>query len=210
MYATGSAPVGARDPYAGISPADAARSDGAQTSRSRAASGPEPDAIAALPQGIGDGANAIPGSPMEGMLAVFGDFLRAAFEQLGQMLAGLIGANQPPLPGDPGPPPVSGFSGPRAPDNAGAPAGDLAPGTPPAAHAHRGRGHGGHARTHMPQAGLHGPAPVGPEAAGPLRPGQRLDLGQGESVTRARDGSLQISVGGEPDASSLLMPSGML
>ena len=206
MYASPSAPAAAREPYAGVpsasspAPGDAAPAGGPRA----AAAVADADSIAPQSDQIADGAGSIPGSPMQGMLAVFGDFLRAAFEQLGQMLAGLVaGGNGAPPYG--GPPPGPG--GP--PGYAGAPGfgGDS------------GSGDGGPARFGANDvAGADVPAPPGGGEtgaahgrrhahrehvrrrdagadAGPLLPGRSLDLGQGESIRRTRDGSLQITIG---------------
>jgi hypothetical protein len=158
---------------------------------------------------------------MQGMLAIFSDFLRAAFEQLGQMLAGFITAapggpggasaaqtaqNAGGPPGDPGSPgPANQMQQPPAGDDGGAqaatpPGGAPAPGVPRRSH---------HGRPH-----LHGPQ------GGVLLPGQRLNLGEGESVSRRRDGSLEITIGGAsptppgggppPDVDSPLLPGGLL
>jgi len=251
MYASGTAPGAARETFGGYAPpAAAGRGDATQMGSARAAAAPDGDEITVPPDRIADGAGGIPGSPMAGMLAVFGDFLRAAFEQLGQMLAGLFangpGAGSggvayqaaPPGAGDgavsgPGAQ-IWGDQGPGEADVAGAQgvdAGNQAPdgggNQAPDAGATRGadgkHGHAranAHARGHHGMHAAHGGRARGPYQGGPLRPGQRLDLGEGESVFRKRDGALQITIGGTqervfepqapPNADSTLMPSGLL
>jgi hypothetical protein len=182
---------------------------------------------------------------MQGLLGVFGDFLRAAFEQLGQMLAGFFAS----APGFQTAQQSSGYAGagagsvadaapsgaldagqPDSPLNGGGdggPAGTPGDGAGAAGAAGPGRKHGGaraHGGTH---AHLHRPGHIGrggrghaPLQGGPLLPGQRLDLGQGESVIRNADGSLELTVGGAPtpsfdppalpDAESSPMPGGLL
>jgi hypothetical protein len=258
MYASGTAPGAAREPFGGYAPpAAAGRGDATQMIATRAAAAPDGDEINVPPDRIADGAGGIPGSPMQGLLAIFGDFLRAAFEQLGQMLAGLF-ANSPGAgsggvayqaapsgagdgavngPGaqtwdgeGPGQPDVAGAQGAdaawnqppdaggsQAPDGGGSEAADAA-GRADGKHGHaRAKGHGrGHHGLHA----AHGGRAREPYQGGPLRPGQRLDLGEGESVLRRRDGALQITIGGTqarvfepqapPNADSTLMPSGLL
>jgi len=258
MYASGTAPGAAREPFGGYAPPAAGRGDATQMSATRGAAAPDGDEIAVPPDRIADGAGGIPGSPMQGLLAVFGDFLRAAFEQLGQMLAGLF-ANSPgaasggvayqavpPGAGDgavSGPGPLnSDDQGPGGADVAGGQSADAAGNQAPDAGGSRApdggdsqafdaagtradgkRGHArakGHGRGHHGLHAAHGGRSREAYQGGPLRPGQHLDLGEGESVSRRRDGALQITIGGmqertfepqaPPNADSTLMPSGLL
>jgi hypothetical protein len=217
MYASGTAPLLGRESYA--APAAVAapeRGDDASDKRLRAVAPPDGDAVAGLPADPSAVA-ALPGSPMEGMLAVFGDFLRSAFEQLGRMLATMVS-----------PSPSAAVAGNMPSETPGSVAqdgatGDLPDGTDAAAAADAGSayGNGSYAaagtgpaggpppsadaggRTHVRHGHAHrgehlhqrrGRAHV--DGAASLRPGQRWDLGDGESVMRGRDGSLRITVGG--------------
>jgi hypothetical protein len=225
MYATGTSPGTTRESYAGFTPAGGtARADAAQVTPPRLAAAPDDDTITPPGGRIADGADPIPSSPMQGMLAVFGDFLRSAFEQLGQMLAGLVaggggavaaapgyqtaqaypgdsGASSPaaegdgPDPGDDGPPQGAGAQAAR-PD--GAQSDGAQPGGAQseagAAHRRRGHAHGrAPAQEHLHRHGRgHGSGYTG----GPLRPGQSLDLGDGERIRRTRNGALEITIGG--------------
>jgi len=220
MYATGTAPGTTRESYAGFTPAaGTARGDAAHVTPARLAAAPDDDTITPPGGRIADGADPIPGSPMQGMLAVFGDFLRSAFEQLGQMLAGLVagGGGAVPAgpgmqtaqayPGDPGAPsPAGPDDGPEpgddgAPQGAGAqtvqPDGAQPGGAQPEAGAAHGRR--GHAHAHAPareHLHRHGRGHGNGYTGGPLRPGQSLDLGDGERVRRTRAGALEITIGG--------------
>jgi hypothetical protein len=216
MYASGTAPLVGRESFTAPPAAGPERGDNAAGGRLRTVAPPDGDGVAGLPADPSAVA-ALPGSPMEGMLAVFGDFLRSAFEQLGRMLATMVSPSQSNvLAGNPSPD-APGFvaqdadasglpdgadvspsssagaaydgSAPYAPDAPDAPAGAQAPDAAGATRVRHGHQHRG--------AHLHGRRGHGDRnGADSLRPGQRWDLGEGESVTRGRDGSLRITVGG--------------